>query len=240
MGVFYQEEPPPQNPSKKCKFFLVSTLKDAFSICRSCGGHISPLKQRQDEDYVPNTTIELEDNEQEVLSTSSNSATTFLYRHTKNNAHEFVYDNNYVVSFLQVVVSAIRSRAMEKSKQKVFVIIDSFFGELFFSAEKQEDGEVENEEDFYTVGSCLSRCSSSLSKGGEEFFSVKTNLSRCSSLSQVEFSSFHRRGSILQELCHCEGWPFGLCRKAVLLPPLPKSPSESWLWQKGGRSARRP
>ncbi|CAI0558201.1 unnamed protein product [Linum tenue] len=78
-------------------------------------------------------------------------------------------------------------------------------------------------------------------QGGEEFFSVKTNLlSRCSSLSQVEFPSFHRRVSILQELCHYEGWPFGLRRKAVLLPPLPKSPSESWLWRKGTRSARLP
>ncbi|CAI0558361.1 unnamed protein product [Linum tenue] len=130
MGVFYQEEPPPKNPSKKCKFFLVSTLKDAFSICRSCGGHISPLKQHQDEEYVPNTTTGLKDNEQEI------------------------------------VVSEIRSRALEKSKQKVFVITNSFLGELFFSAEKQEDGEVEKEEDFYSAGSCLSRCSSSLSKGG--------------------------------------------------------------------------
>ncbi|CAL1371702.1 unnamed protein product [Linum trigynum] len=198
------EEPPPQNTSKKCKFLMVSTLKDAFSICRSCGGHISPLKQQQDEDHVPNTTTGLKNYEQEV------------------------------------VVSTIRSRAMEKSKQKVFVITDSFSGDLFFSPEKQKDREVDKEEDFYSVGSCLSRCSSSLSKGGEEFFSVKTNLSRCSSLSQVEYPSIHRCGSILQELCHCEGWPFGLCRKAVLLPPLPKSPSESWLWQKGTRSARRP
>ncbi|CAI0557363.1 unnamed protein product [Linum tenue] len=206
MGVFYQEEPPPQNPSKKCKFLLVSTLKDAFSICRSCGGHISSLQQQQDEDYVPNTTTELEDLDE----------------------HE-------------VVVSAIRSRAMEKLKQKVFVITDSFSGELLFSPEKQKDGEVEKDEDFFSVGSCLSCCSSGLSKGGEEFFTVKTNLlSRCSSLSRVEFPSFHRRVSILQELCHCQGWPFGLCRKAVLLPPLPKSPSDSWLWRKGTRSARLP
>ncbi|CAI0558200.1 unnamed protein product [Linum tenue] len=55
-------------------------LVDAFSVCRSCGGHISSLKKHQDEDYVPSTT-ELEDVDE----------------------HE-------------VVVSAIRSRAMEKSK----------------------------------------------------------------------------------------------------------------------------
>ncbi|CAI0465232.1 unnamed protein product [Linum tenue] len=203
MSVFYQEELPPQNPSKKCKFLLVSTLKDAFSISRSCGGHISPLQQ-QDEDYVPHTTTEREDDEHEV------------------------------------VVSAIRSRAMEKSKskQKVFVITHIFSEELFFSPEKQRNGGVEKEEEFFSVESCLSCCSS---RGGEEFLSVKTNmLSRCSSFSQVEFPSFQRRVSILQELCRCEGWPFGLCRKAVLLPPLPKSPSESWLWRKGTRSARLP
>ncbi|CAN1819686.1 hypothetical protein LINPERHAP1_LOCUS28807 [Linum perenne] len=123
-----------------------------------------------------------------------------------------------------VVLSAIRTRAMEKSKSKskhkAFVITDSFSGELFSSPKRLE-------------------CSSVLSR--EEFLSVKTNLSRCSSFSKVEeFPSLQKRVSILQELCHCEGWPFGLCRKAVLLPPLPKSPSESWLWRKGTRSVRLP
>ncbi|CAN1819681.1 hypothetical protein LINPERHAP1_LOCUS28807 [Linum perenne] len=95
------------------------------------------------------------------------------------------------------------------------------------------------EDEFFSVGSYLSCCSSVLSR--EEFLSVKTNLSRCSSFSKVEeFPSLQKRVSILQELCHCEGWPFGLCRKAVLLPPLPKSPSESWLWRKGTRSVRLP
>ena len=27
-------------------------------------------------------------------------------------------------------------------------------------------------------------------------------------------------------------WPVGLCRKALLVPPLPKSPSYSWTWKK--------
>ncbi|CAN1163842.1 hypothetical protein LINPERPRIM_LOCUS32834 [Linum perenne] len=211
MGVFYQEEEPsPPNPSKKCKLLLASTLRDVFSNCKSCGGRISSSSPLQDEDYVATTDLE---DEQEV------------------------------------VLSAIRTRAMEKSKSKskhkAFVITDSFSGELFSSPKRLElkhkngdDGDME-EDEFFSVGSYLSCCSSVLSR--EEFLSVKTNLSRCSSFSKVEeFPSLQKRVSILQELCHCEGWPFGLCRKAVLLPPLPKSPSESWLWRKGTRSVRLP
>ncbi|CAN0872943.1 hypothetical protein LINGRAHAP2_LOCUS10238 [Linum grandiflorum] len=157
-----------------------------------------------------------------------------------------VQDDDYVADLDDqqevVVVSAIRSRAMEKSKHKhkAFVITDSFSGELFSSPKQKNGDDVDPDQDeFLSVGSYLSCCSSVLSR--EEFMSVKTNLSRCSSFSKVEeFPSLQRRVSILQELCHCEGWPFGLCRKAVLLPPLPKSPSESWLWRKGTRSVRIP
>ncbi|KAH7523604.1 hypothetical protein FEM48_Zijuj06G0029500 [Ziziphus jujuba var. spinosa] len=102
----------------------------------------------------------------------------------------------------EVVVSAIRSRAMEKLRKKPNNLTDSF--------------------------SAASR---------DAFLSVKTSFSRTPSLNGLEFIDFQRR-SIIQELCHCEGWPFGLCRKAVLLPPLPKSPSESWSWSKGTKIIR--
>lgn len=148
--------------------------------------------------------------------------------------------------FLQLVVSAVRSRAIEKSRQRSFVLTDSFSwvfsprtGELYlapkiFQDKDGDDEEVDDErEEFLSVASRFSCCSSALSK--EAFVSVKTNFSRCSSFSEVlGFQDFPKR-SILLELCHCEGWPFGLCRKAVLLPPLPKSPSESWSWRKGSR-----
>lgn len=94
-----------------------------------------------------------------------------------------------------------------------------------------EDEEEEEEGEFMSVGTHLSRCSSAASF--EAFFSAKTScLSRCSSLSRIEFPEYRRRSSIILEFSHCEGWPFGLCRKAVLLPPLPKSPADSWLWRK--------
>ncbi|XP_027333205.1 uncharacterized protein LOC113848043 [Abrus precatorius] len=132
----------------------------------------------------------------------------------------------------QVVVSAVRSRAMEKQKHKL-----SPLKEVFVTHTKAPrvvgDGEQDEREEFLSVKSCLSRCSSS----GEAFYSVKTNLSRCSSMNELDITEFWRR-SMIQEFCHCEGWPFGLCRKAVLLPPLPKSPSESWLSRKIQRSTK--
>ncbi|KAJ9186709.1 hypothetical protein P3X46_002254 [Hevea brasiliensis] len=160
---------------------------------------------------------------------------------------EVEYPSSDVDDEQEVLVSEIRSRAMENSRQRSFVLTDSISwvfsprtGELFLAPkilqEKDDDDDEDKEEEreeFLSVASCFSCRSNALSK--EVFFSVKTNLSRCSSFSELlELQDFPRR-SILQELCHCEGWPFGLCRKAVLLPPLPKSPSESWSWRKGSR-----
>lgn len=147
-----------------------------------------------------------------------------------------------------MVVSVVRSRAMEKQKIKQSPLRDDFSWtyspatrELYVTMAPQPrmvigDGEHDDREEFFSVKSCLSCCSSSV-VSDQAFFSVKTNLSRCSSLSGVDMSE-HWRRSIIQEFCHCEGWPFGLCRKAVLLPPLPKSPSESWLSRKIQRSAK--
>ncbi|KAK2660355.1 hypothetical protein Ddye_006888 [Dipteronia dyeriana] len=142
----------------------------------------------------------------------------------------------------EVVVSEIRSRAMEKLRRKPSLITSDSFSwvfypktrELYLKAEQQKEDEEEEEEEvgdaieFVSVGSCFSCCSSAISK--EAYHSVKTNVSRCSSLTGLDFQDLQR--SIIQELCYCQGWPFGLCRKAVLLPPLPKSPAESWSWRK--------
>ncbi|KAJ9166208.1 hypothetical protein P3X46_020990 [Hevea brasiliensis] len=166
-------------------------------------------------------------------------------RRLSTSSPEVDYPSSDIDDEQEIVVSAIRSRALEKSRQRSFVLTDSFSwvfsprtGELFLAPkifqEKDENDEKEDEgEEFLSVASCFSCCSSALSK--EAFLSVKTNFSRCSSFSELlDFQDFPR-SSILQELCHCEGWPFGLYRKAVLLPPLPKSPSESWSWRKRSR-----
>ncbi|KAJ7966644.1 Glucose-induced degradation protein like [Quillaja saponaria] len=143
----------------------------------------------------------------------------------------------------EVVVSEIRSRATEKLRRKNNFLTNSFSWvyspktrELYIVQKEDMDDDMEEDdqrEEFLSVKSCFSSCSSALSR--EAFYSVKTNLSRCSSFNGFEFPHSQRR-SIIQEFCHCEGWPFGLCRKALLLPPLPKSPSESWLWRKKQQS----
>ncbi|XP_021284985.1 uncharacterized protein LOC110417102 isoform X2 [Herrania umbratica] len=196
--------------SKRCKF-LASVLKEAFSNCHTFGGHSGPEEE--------NPTSDIDDES-------------------------------------EVVVSEIRSRAMEKMKRRPSLIAENISwvfspstGELYITSKhakrRDKDNEDEEREEFFSVGSCFSLCSSAVSR--EAFLSAKTNFSRCSSLNKVDFPDFwkfdlqdFRRRSIIQEFCHCEGWPFGLCRKAVLLPPLPKSPSESWSWRKGTRLAKTP
>ena len=148
----------------------------------------------------------------------------------------------FFLLIFQVVVSAVKSRAMERQKHKPSVVTGDNFSwvyspetkELFITQmvvpNEKEDVDVDDEKDeFFSVKSCLSCRSSVMS--GEQFHSVRTNFSPCSSFNEIDLSEFWRR-SIILELCHCEGWPFGLCRKLVLLPPLPKSPSEPWLWRK--------
>ncbi|XVF64011.1 hypothetical protein PTKIN_Ptkin09bG0133000 [Pterospermum kingtungense] len=211
MGVFYQEEQPRQ--SKRCKF-LATVLKEAFSNCHTF-------------------------NEQ-----------------FRNSGPEEDYSTSDIDDESEVVVSEIRSRAMEKLKRRPSFIAESFSwvlspstGELYITSKygkrRDNDHEDDEREEFFSVGSCLSLRSGAVSR--EAFLSAKTNFSRCSSLNKVDLPDIWkfdlqdlRRRSIIQEFCHCEGWPFGLCRKAVLLPPLPKSPSESWSWRKGTRLAKTP
>ncbi|XWS14676.1 hypothetical protein CRYUN_Cryun35bG0029600 [Craigia yunnanensis] len=211
MSVFYQEEQPRQ--SKRCKF-LATVLKEAFSNCHTFNGRLS------------------------------------------NSGHEEEYSTSDINDESEVVVSEIRSRAIEKMKRRPRLIAESFSwvlspssGELYITSKHAKRRDKDNEDDerkeLFSVESCFSFCSSAVSR--EAFLSAKTNFSRCSSLNKIDFPDIwkfdfqdFRRRSIIQEFCHCEGWPFGLCRKAVLLPPLPKSPSESWSWRKGTRLAKTP
>ncbi|KAF5740696.1 hypothetical protein HS088_TW11G00773 [Tripterygium wilfordii] len=200
----FYHEEPP-NPSRRCKF-LRETLKDAFSNCSTFAGRLSTSNPEEEEEDCP--TSDFNDDE-------------------------------------EVVLSVIRSRAMKKVKSKHYFATDSFnwvfspkTGELFITPktlQQSEDTDKNDEkEEFFSVGSCISCCSSSVGK--EAFLSARSNFSRCSSFKGFDIPDHRiRRHSILQEFCHCEGWPFGLCRKAVLLPPLPKSPAESWSWRKGTR-----
>ncbi|XP_057786287.1 uncharacterized protein LOC131003755 [Salvia miltiorrhiza] len=129
----------------------------------------------------------------------------------------------------EIFVSAIISKYMEsKSKRKSSNFgIDSIYWAAAGEIERGENG-VENAEEYFSAGSGVSSF--------DAFVTAKTTcLSRCSSFNAVDFQDFDKRRSLILELIHCQGWPFGLWRKALLLPPLPKSPSDSWLWTKSGR-----
>ncbi|KAK4434451.1 hypothetical protein Salat_0607900 [Sesamum alatum] len=97
----------------------------------------------------------------------------------------------------------------------------------------------EDREEYYTARSRLPRCSSDRSFDAFDVASAMTGLSRSSSVDRLDFQDVGTgRRAIIKDLVHCEGWPFGLCRKALLLPPLPKSPADSWSWTKSGKMVK--
>ncbi|CAN4095390.1 unnamed protein product [Withania somnifera] len=186
--------------------FLVSALKDAFINCHS-------FRRRS---------------------------------HSRPEEDDLVYDYDYED---EVFISAVISQYMElKCRRKTTITTDKFTwafspttGDLFISArlgqkEDKEDQEKEVREDFHSVASHLSPCSSATSS--EAFVTAKTVFSRSSSLDRIDFQDPWRRHSVIKELSDCEGWPFGLYRKALFLPPPPKSPSDSWSWRKSTRMVK--
>ncbi|XP_020524687.1 uncharacterized protein LOC110007545, partial [Amborella trichopoda] len=67
----------------------------------------------------------------------------------------------------------------------------------------------------------------------EVWFSVRSDLSCCSSpVERKEIFLDCAWRSLLEKLSFCEGWPFGLYRRKMMLPPLPRCPSEPWMWRK--------
>ncbi|KAJ0228958.1 hypothetical protein HA466_0320490 [Hirschfeldia incana] len=146
---------------------------------------------------------------------------------------DFNYDH-------EIVVFQIRSQAMEKLRQKPRIRMERL------TYQSKDECNIEKEEgiEFYSVGSSFSECCTS-DLSVEAYMTAKTEFSRCSSLKGEELENQWKmyylneikKGSVIQEFCHCQGWPFGLGRKAALLPPLPKSPAESWSWKKPNRVA---
>ncbi|KAK9724258.1 hypothetical protein RND81_05G058900 [Saponaria officinalis] len=220
MAILCKEHPP--STSKKCRF-LSSVLKDSFSNCRTC--HRRRLSYSSSEEE--NTPISDSEDTQEMIVAMIRS---------------------------RAMESKVKRGSMS---ERYSSILHRTSGELFLGSVKRryedctvkleeeikEDGEDENDE-FTSVKSRLSHCSFPSVDDYEAFYSVRTDFSCCSSLkdpelaenkwwtSEVMDSAELRRRAIVQEIYHCKGWPFGLCRKTLLLPPLPRSPSESWSWCK--------
>ncbi|CAH8367883.1 unnamed protein product [Eruca vesicaria subsp. sativa] len=155
----------------------------------------------------------------------------------EDNDEKLIGDFNYDH---EIVVFQIKSRAMEKLRQKPRICMERL------TYQSKEECNIEKEEgiEFCSVGSSFSECCTS-ELSVEAYMTAKTEFSRCSSLKGEELENQWkmyylngiRKGSVIQELCHCQGWPFGLGRKAALLPPLPKSPAESWSWMKPNKVA---
>lgn len=215
------------NSSKRCRF-LSSVLKDPFSSCLTCNrSHLSCSgPEEEEEEETPNT--DFDDVQEVVVSMIRSRAMEAKFRRKGTMLNE-----NY--SFVLHPTSGV----LFVSKAKRQAYIDH-------SAQKQENNKANEEmDDFASVKSHLSPCIVTAVDDSEAYYSVKTDFSCCSSfkdpdiaenrwwVSETLDSSEVKRRAIIQEICHCEGWPFGLCRKALLLPPLPKSPSESWSWCKG-------
>ncbi|ERM97098.1 hypothetical protein AMTR_s00126p00026000 [Amborella trichopoda] len=67
----------------------------------------------------------------------------------------------------------------------------------------------------------------------EVWFSVRSDFSCCSSpVERKEIFLDCAWRSLLEKLSFCEGWPFGLYRRKMMLPPLPRCPSEPGMWRK--------
>lgn len=155
----------------------------------------------------------------------------------EDNDEKLIRDFNYDH---EIVVFQIRSQAMEKLRQKPRICMER----LTYHSKEEPNIEKEEGIEFCSVGSSFSECCTS-DLSVEAYMTAKTEFSRCSSLKGEELENQWkmyylngiRKGSVIQELCHCQGWPFGLGRKASLLPPLPKSPAESWSWRKPNRVA---
>lgn len=158
-------------------------------------------------------------------------------------------DDDGVDDEQEVVIRAIRARAMEArlrrkngytTTQNLLQVLNSMNTEFINNPNlpQTEEEDDEEKETYFSAGSCFSRCSSASGEvlsQCEVFFSPRSCLSRCSSkkVTKTKLFDANERCSKSKEPCHCEGWPFGLCKKAMLLPPLPNSPSESWSWRKG-------
>ncbi|KAJ3676993.1 hypothetical protein LUZ60_002717 [Juncus effusus] len=152
-----------------------------------------------------------------------NACTCLRKSHDLNSEDE---DTFYDLETKRMILKEIRGRAIKsKSKSNDFIYSNNFTLSFFPSInnkknqQKKEDLEetYDNEDE------------------SEAFFSVKSNFSHCSSQSATgswEAIKDHRM-SVLEEFKDCDGWPFGLCRRALVrLPPLPSTPADSWMWRK--------
>ncbi|KAG0478006.1 hypothetical protein HPP92_012725 [Vanilla planifolia] len=122
----------------------------------------------------------------------------------------------------QVIVLEIQQGAMTKARRRPRDLPATATRELNWVWVEGYAGDDDKSEEFFSVRSFLSRCSSG--GGGERWWEEKGGFLRAAAEAMLMSEECFRR---------CEGWPFGLWqrRRVMPLPPLPSSPSDSWLWR---------
>ncbi|XP_047336527.1 uncharacterized protein LOC124940090 [Impatiens glandulifera] len=224
---------------KKSMSSFTSTIKGAFR--RTLSSYAKPKKaEAEEEEEGEGSSLHGDDsNKEEEIVVSEIRARAMEARSKRKTSFILMLGD----SFRRVILSST---------------VPAQQGDLCLTAALKEEEEEEIEEevddhdddDFFSVRSYLSRASTG-ARSVEEFVSVRTNLSRSMSLSGIDDRQLIvlqemwreedlRRRMIIKEIIQCEGWPFGLCRKALLLPPLPKSPAESWKWRNPSKFIRAP
>jgi hypothetical protein len=107
--------------------------------------------------------------------------------------------------------------------------------------DEEDDGGKDEQEEEEEDGGGESECDAD--DESEAFYSVKSFFTRSTSRAATVASSVGadppppllRSPETWEGFRNCEGWPFGLCRRAAVLPlpPLPSTPADSWKWRKG-------
>ncbi|OUZ99832.1 hypothetical protein BVC80_9065g110 [Macleaya cordata] len=236
MSFFAHEEEEPKHPSSKTFNLFRAAMKEAFGQC--CAFRPSSSTLNIEEEY---SVSDIDDEQEVVILAIRTRAMEAKLRRKKKGCSLTTQSFRWVLTPMnttgELIISAPNPKLLEQQQQQQQQLGDN--------EEEQEDDD--EKEFFFSAGSCFSRCSSAskevffsagscfshCSSASREVFlsSARSCLSRCSSARVIDFSNVNGRRLIMEEFCHCEGWPFGLCRKAMLLPPLPKSPSESWSWR---------
>jgi hypothetical protein len=114
-----------------------------------------------------------------------------------------------------MILKELRRRAMRassKSNEHFYTLYHSYQSDNYCNILDNQKENIENDHNF--------------DNESQSFYSVKSNFSSCSNQDPIV-----AQWSMFEEFKHLDGWPFGLWRRpVVLLPPLPPTPANSWMW----------
>ncbi|CAM8883503.1 unnamed protein product [Rhodiola kirilowii] len=178
----------------------------------SCYGCRRQLSTKSFCDELPNSLVEEDEDEELVDAVIRKSVEERRRRKAMYTPYDYSWTFPPVIEKLFVASETLISQAQHK---------------LMFAQDEGADEDGEDDDEFHSA-------TSSLSDG--TIATVMKSFSVCHWLecdgNKDVAELWKKQVMLLEELLGCEGWPFGLLRKVVLLPPLPSSPSDSWSWTK--------